>query len=133
MHVYRLIGAGTVEEKIYARQIAKQGVLSGVCDDEQLLRSFSQAELDGLWSLTDAPPLPSAAELAAPMSRFAAAAEPWLSSVSGCASSMSLPATSAAKSSAPKRALDWNLERQSAREERSTVHTCGRMQPKEHA
>ena len=64
--VYRLLGAGTVEEKIYARQITKHGVTSGVCDDEQLARSFTNAELSDLWSLSNEPAQPTEDELDAP-------------------------------------------------------------------
>lgn len=43
MHVYRLLGEGTVEEQIYKRQISKAAVVSGVCDDEQIATAYSQA------------------------------------------------------------------------------------------
>ena len=42
MHVYRLLGEGTVEEQIYKRQISKAAVVSGVCDDEQIATAYSQ-------------------------------------------------------------------------------------------
>ena len=35
-------GAGTIEEKIYARQVAKASVTSGVCDDEQVDTTHDQ-------------------------------------------------------------------------------------------
>ena len=43
VHVYRLLGEGTVEEQIYKRQISKAAVVSGVCDDEQIATAYSQA------------------------------------------------------------------------------------------
>ena len=70
VYVYRLLGAGTVEEKIYARQITKASMTSGVCDDEQLVRTFTQAELDDLWSLSDEPAMPTERELSEPQTRF---------------------------------------------------------------
>ena len=66
--------AGTIEEKIYARQIVKDSVTSGVCDDEQLARSFSKSELDDLWSLSDPPPFPDKSQLNDPVGRFPVAA-----------------------------------------------------------
>ena len=72
--VYRLLGAGTIEEKIYARQISKQGIIGGVCDDESLAKAFSKDELSDLFSLSPPPPTPSAAQLEHPEVRFGALA-----------------------------------------------------------
>ena len=57
VYVYRLIAHGTMEDKIFARQTAKRQLASGVCDDEQLLRQFNQAELKELFQLDDGEPL----------------------------------------------------------------------------
>ena len=70
--VYRLLGGGTVEEKIYARQITKHGVTSGVCDDEQLARSFTQADLSDLYTFPPPPLPPTRRELDHPETRFEA-------------------------------------------------------------
>ena len=103
VHVYRLLGEGTVEEQIYKRQISKAAVVSGVCDDEQIATAYSQAnpnpnpnpnhlplalalalaspnpnpsfssysqdELNELWTLRDALPLHGADLLAEPEAR----------------------------------------------------------------
>jgi SNF2 family DNA or RNA helicase len=37
VHVYRLLAAGTMEEKIYSRQIAKQSLAARVVDEHQVL------------------------------------------------------------------------------------------------
>ena len=70
VHVYRLLGEGTVEEQIYKRQISKAAVVSGVCDDEQIATAYSQEELNELWTLRDALPLPGADLIADPEARF---------------------------------------------------------------
>lgn len=36
MHVYRLMAAGTMEEKIYNRQVNKQGLAARVVDEHQV-------------------------------------------------------------------------------------------------
>ena len=46
-------------------------VVSGVCDDEQLVRSFSRDELNDLWTLTEPPPPPADADGLLPSARFA--------------------------------------------------------------
>ena len=46
--------------------LGKAAVVSGVCDDEQIVAAYSQQELNELWTLRDAPPLPCAELLAEP-------------------------------------------------------------------
>ncbi len=48
VHIYRLLTTGTIEEKIYQRQVAKQGLSVAVDDNEQKgtgRSEFSAAEL----------------------------------------------------------------------------------------
>ena len=45
MHVYRLLSAGTMEEKIYSRQITKQGLAARVVDEHQARPDTPTAEL----------------------------------------------------------------------------------------
>ena len=51
--VYRLVAAGTVEERVFNRQIAKGAVASGVADDEVLQRFFRRDELADLIPLVE--------------------------------------------------------------------------------
>jgi transcriptional regulator ATRX len=48
--VYRLLAQGTMEEKIYQRQVTKQGLAQRVIDEHQLDRHFTSAELRELYS-----------------------------------------------------------------------------------
>ncbi|KAJ1461318.1 P-loop containing nucleoside triphosphate hydrolase protein, partial [Pelagophyceae sp. CCMP2097] len=48
---YRLLTTGTVEEKIFQRQLAKDG-LNGVLDDKDAVNAFDTTELRRLFSLT---------------------------------------------------------------------------------
>ena len=47
---YRLLTAGTVEEKIYQRQLAKEG-LQAVVDDKPQANAFDAGELRDLFTL----------------------------------------------------------------------------------
>jgi len=49
--VYRFICAGTIEEKIYHRQIFKQALTNRILQDPRQRRLFSQSELSDLFSL----------------------------------------------------------------------------------
>ncbi|KAL3909463.1 MAG: hypothetical protein SGPRY_009419 [Prymnesium sp.] len=49
--------------QVYKRQITKHGLTSGVCDDEQVVKSFTKAELEDLWDIQPEPPMPSESEL----------------------------------------------------------------------
>ncbi|KAH8070903.1 hypothetical protein JL721_4820 [Aureococcus anophagefferens] len=52
--IYRLVCAGTIEEKIYHRQIFKQALTNKVLSDAKQRRLFSQSELGELFTLGDA-------------------------------------------------------------------------------
>jgi transcriptional regulator ATRX len=43
--VYRFVSAGTLEDQIFARQMTKQALFSGVCDDAQINRAFTAADV----------------------------------------------------------------------------------------
>ena len=54
--VYRLLAQGTMEEKIYDRQILKQSLSMRVVDEKQIGRHYTTADLAELFSYTPAPP-----------------------------------------------------------------------------
>lgn len=51
--VYRLITAGTIEEKIYQRQIFKTAITNQILQDPKQRRLFSQKDLKDLFTLRD--------------------------------------------------------------------------------
>ena len=53
--VYRFVCAGTIEEKIYHRQIFKQALTNRVLTDARQRRLFSQSELSELFTLGEGP------------------------------------------------------------------------------
>ncbi|XP_032415090.1 DNA repair and recombination protein RAD54B isoform X1 [Xiphophorus hellerii] len=57
VHIYRLLTAGTIEERIFQRQVSKQGLSGTVVDLGKAAEhtSFSTSELRDLFSLTDTP------------------------------------------------------------------------------
>uniref|UniRef100_A0A3Q0S1V0 RAD54 homolog B n=1 Tax=Amphilophus citrinellus TaxID=61819 RepID=A0A3Q0S1V0_AMPCI len=57
VHIYRLLTAGTIEERIFQRQVSKQGLSGTVVDMGKGAEhtSFSTSELQDLFSLTDTP------------------------------------------------------------------------------
>nr|XP_046159344.1 DNA repair and recombination protein RAD54B-like [Oncorhynchus gorbuscha] len=57
VHIYRLLTAGTIEERIFQRQVSKQGLSGTVVDLGKGAEhtSFSSNELRDLFSLTDTP------------------------------------------------------------------------------
>ncbi|XP_072250422.1 DNA repair and recombination protein RAD54B isoform X1 [Leuresthes tenuis] len=59
VHIYRLLTAGTIEERIFQRQVSKQGLSGTVVDLGKAAEhaSFSTNELRDLFSLTDTPSL----------------------------------------------------------------------------
>uniref|UniRef100_H3DLZ1 RAD54 homolog B n=1 Tax=Tetraodon nigroviridis TaxID=99883 RepID=H3DLZ1_TETNG len=57
VHIYRLLTAGTIEERVFQRQVSKQGLSGTVVDLGKAAEhtSFSTNELRDLFSLTDTP------------------------------------------------------------------------------
>ena len=51
-YVYRLIAAGTMEEKVYSRSVTKQALSFRVVDEQQIDRHYSYGELAELYTLT---------------------------------------------------------------------------------
>ncbi|CAF3656265.1 unnamed protein product [Rotaria sordida] len=49
VYVYRLLAHGTMEEKIYQRQVVKQSISQRVVDDHQLDRHFTQSDIKELY------------------------------------------------------------------------------------
>jgi transcriptional regulator ATRX len=60
--IYRLLAHGTMEQKIYGRQVTKQALSSRVVDSEETGRHFSAEELRSLFEFT---PGPTAEQVAA--------------------------------------------------------------------
>ncbi|CAM4927325.1 unnamed protein product [Rotaria socialis] len=50
VYIYRLVSHGTMEEKIYQRQVVKQSMSKRVIDDHQLDRHFTQADIKELYN-----------------------------------------------------------------------------------
>jgi DNA repair and recombination protein RAD54B len=51
--IYRLVVAGTLEEKIYQRQVSKTGLSDAVVDAKKTMQAFSQEELKALFKWED--------------------------------------------------------------------------------
>ncbi|XP_057250433.1 protein CHROMATIN REMODELING 20 isoform X3 [Beta vulgaris subsp. vulgaris] len=53
VYAYRLVAHGTLEEKIYKRQVKKEGLAARVVDRQQVLRSMSKEEISDLFNFGD--------------------------------------------------------------------------------
>lgn len=53
VYAYRLVAHGTLEEKIYKRQVKKEGLAARVVDRQQVLRSMSKEEISDLFDFGD--------------------------------------------------------------------------------
>jgi len=59
VYIYRFLAQGTMEEKIYQRQVVKQSLAHRVIDDQQLDRHFTENDIKELYKFTPEP-LPEA-------------------------------------------------------------------------
>ncbi|GAB2229109.1 hypothetical protein Droror1_Dr00023245 [Drosera rotundifolia] len=66
VYAYRLMAQGTMEEKIYKRQVTKEGLAARVVDKQQVHRTMSKEEILHLFDFGDDEPLDAFSELAEP-------------------------------------------------------------------